>query len=219
MAAPKAPDVSGVHAPRLPRVDGLHGHAARWAEREMASGAIGGGDSKMGQLAAGQRAVAVYTLDHLALPRQILVAPQPHSRKRTDVAPRVHHHVLGADHAPAAFGLDLAHRGRRPRRPVAGAVAVGDLVEAVLCGHRADAHRLEQHVVARIPCHRRPRQSRRQESAPGMRREETMPANVSSQSRRHAGRALQWLNGNPGAASSPERISTNGFSSHIVTLP
>ena len=140
--------------PRLPRVDGLHGHAARRAERDVAGRAIGGGHPEVGEFTAGERAVAVHALDHLALGRKVLVAPQPHRRKRADVAPRVRHQVFGADHTPAAFGLDLAHRGRGERRAVAGAVAVGDLVEAVRRRHRADAHRLEQHVEAWVSRHR-----------------------------------------------------------------
>ena len=121
---------------------------------DVAGRAVGGGHPEVGELAAGERAVAVHALDHLALGRKVLVAPQPHRRKRADVAPRVRHQVFGADHTPAAFGLDLAHRGRGERRAVAGAVAVGDLVEAVRRRHRADAYRLEQHVEAWVPRHR-----------------------------------------------------------------
>ena len=58
--------------------------------------------------------------------------------------------IFGVDHAPAAFGLDLAHGGERIGQEIAHAGAMRHLVEAVGRGDRPDPHRLEQDIVARI---------------------------------------------------------------------
>ena len=52
--------------------------------------------------------------------------------------------VFRIDHAPATFCLDLAHGGQSLRQAVAHAGAMGNLIEAVWCGHRPDPHGLEQ---------------------------------------------------------------------------
>ncbi len=61
--------------------------------------------------------------------------------------------VLGADHAPAALGLDAAQRRQHARTEPPEPGAVGDLIEPVFRRDRADLHRLEQDVVAWITRH------------------------------------------------------------------
>ena len=73
-----------------------------------------------------------------------------------DIAGGMDLDFLGADHRPAALGLDAAHGRERRGIVVAHAVAMGHLVEAVLGGDRADLDRLEQDVVARIARHSGP---------------------------------------------------------------
>ena len=59
-------------------------------------------------------------------------------------------HLLGADHGPAALGLDVAHGRLRGWIPVSHAVAVRHLEEPVLGADRPQLHRLEQDVVTAI---------------------------------------------------------------------
>ena len=106
----------------------------------------------VGQLDAGQRAVLVDRRSAIrASAGQVLVVPDAHLDERRDLRGVVDLGLLGADHRPAALGLDPPHLGQGGEVPVSHAVAVRDLVEAVARGHRADLHRLEQDVEAWIP--------------------------------------------------------------------
>src|SRR5947209_5741161 len=61
--------------------------------------------------------------------------------------------VTGRFDGPTALGLDAAHDRVGGRVAVAHAVAMRHLEEAVARGDRAELHRLEQDVVARVAGH------------------------------------------------------------------
>ena len=82
--------------------------------------------------------------------RHVLVVPQPQLDERADVGGRVDLDLFGADHGPAALGLDLPHVRLAGRVAVPHAVAVRHLEEPVACGDRPDLDRFEQDVVARV---------------------------------------------------------------------
>jgi hypothetical protein len=86
-------------------------------------------------------------VDGIGLQRQgrdIVIAPQPALEVRRQIAAGMDLDFFGADHAPAALGLEAAHGRQRARHAMAEAVAVRHLVEAIGRGHRPDADRLEE---------------------------------------------------------------------------
>src|SRR5258708_12439747 len=108
----------------------------------------------MGELDPGEAAMIVDERGRAGEIGNVLLVPQPYLLG--DVAGRMDVALLGADHRPAALGLDAAH-DRHRRRPVAAhAVAMRHLEEAVARRHRTDAQLLEQHVVAPVAGHRPP---------------------------------------------------------------
>ena len=104
----------------------------------------------MRELDAGQSASFVDLLGDLGQCWHVLVVPQPQLDERADVGRRVNLDLFGADHRPAALGLDLPHEGLARRIAVAHAVAVRNLEEPIARGHRPDLDWFEQNVVARI---------------------------------------------------------------------
>src|SRR5207245_3030058 len=60
----------------------------------------------------------------------------------------LHLRLLSEDEAPAAFGLRSAQPGSGGGIAIAAAIAMRNLIEAVLGRHRTYLHRLEQNVVA-----------------------------------------------------------------------
>jgi hypothetical protein len=62
-------------------------------------------------------------------------------------------HFLRAHNRPTAFGFDTAHRGVSPWPGIAHAIAVGDLVEAVLGDHGTDLYRFKEDVEAGVAGH------------------------------------------------------------------
>ena len=105
------------------------------------------------ELDPGERAVSVDCLDHASQGGDVLLVPEPRLGKGTDVAAVVDLAFLGADRAPAAFGLDAAQRRLRAGVAVAHAGAMGHLVEAVFGRHRPDGNRLEENIVTRVARH------------------------------------------------------------------
>lgn len=63
------------------------------------------------------------------------------------------HALFRADDGPAPFRLDLTHLGVRLRPVETHTVAMGHLVKAVFCRHRADLYGFEENVVAGIASH------------------------------------------------------------------
>ena len=106
------------------------------------------------ELDAGQGVVGMDRLGQARQRRHIPLVPEAQLDEGRDVGAVVDLDLLGADHAPAALRLDAAHGSVGAGVPVAHAVAMGHLEEAVLGRDRTDPHRLEQDVVARIAPHR-----------------------------------------------------------------
>ena len=142
-----------VHLPGLDRIEDACGPAPG-AEGRLARVEVRAGGASVPELDAREGAVGVNLVDHQGVGAHVLVVPDRCRRIRIVVARWVDGAVLRAHHAPPAFGLDLAHARQGLRPAIAHSRAVGDLVEAVLRGHRADANRLEEDVVTRFACHR-----------------------------------------------------------------
>ena len=126
------------HRPRLHRLEpaaAQHALGAR-SDRRHARVVVGGVEAGVGELDARERSVLVHRVGHEAQPRHVRVVPQPALDVGRQVGGRVDLDLLGAHHAPAALGLDAAHRGQRRGTHVAEAVAVRHLVEAVRCRDR-----------------------------------------------------------------------------------
>ena len=159
--APKVPDVALVHRTRLDRIVGVrHDRQGGRRHRHLAAVGIRGVHSVVGELDSRERPEFVNPVRHARQHRDIAVVPQPQLDERGDVRGMVKLDLLGAHHRPAALRLHPAHPRERGGIAVAHAVAVRDLVEAVLRGHRADGDRLEQDVVpwitSRVAGHCRP---------------------------------------------------------------
>jgi len=107
----------------------------------------------MPELDACQRAEFVDSVGHQGLGRDIVLVPQGAERIRRIIGAGMDRAVFGVDHAPAAFGLDAAHRRHRIGQAITHAGAMGHLIEPVGRCHRADFDRLEQDVVAGITRH------------------------------------------------------------------
>ncbi len=146
---PQAGDVLPRHPPRLDRLVSRHGEVRRALGRD-APVEVAGGHAPVDELDPGQRAVGVHLVDEEGVRRDVLVVPDPSLDEAADVRALVELHLLGADDRPAALGLHPAHHGVRCRVAIAHPVAVRHLEEAVPGRHRADPHRLEQDVVARV---------------------------------------------------------------------
>ena len=144
-------DVLLVHGARLHGIvrEGRHGQVRR-AHRHLAGSQVGPVHAVVGELEPGQRAVRVNRFGHAGEDRDVPLVPQPQLDEGRDVGAVVDLALLGADHAPAAFGLDAAQDGHGGWVAVAHAVAMRHLVEAVGRRHRPDLHRLEEDVVAGI---------------------------------------------------------------------
>ena len=112
-----------------------------------------GGVAGVAELDAGKRAMLVDLLGNAGQHRNVLIAPEAEFDIGRDIGAVVDLHHLGADHGPAALGLHAAHGGQRRGVAIAHAVAVRHLVEAVPRRHGADAHGLEENVVAGIAGH------------------------------------------------------------------
>ena len=117
------------------------------AERRFPADQVRAVEAVVRQFDAGQRTALVDLLRDARQRRQVLVVPEAQFDERADIGRRVDLDLFGADHGPAALGLDPAHVGLARRIAVSHAVAVRHLVEAVACGHRADLDRFEEDVV------------------------------------------------------------------------
>ena len=126
--------LAGLHRVVVPR----HHRQVLRAQRGLAADQVRAVEAVVRQFDAGQGAALVDLLRDAGQRGQVLVVPQPQLDERADVGCRVDLDLLGADHGPAALGLDPAHVGLAGRIAVSHAVAVRHLVEAVACGDRAD---------------------------------------------------------------------------------
>ena len=152
--APQVADILFAHSPCAHRVRGIGSDRhRRRRQRHFAAVQVRPVDPGVGQLGAGERAVLVHGIGHFCEYRQVVVVPQPQLDIGRNLRAVVHFGLLGEDDAPAALGLDPAHRRGRGRVAVAAAVAVRHLVKPVFRGNRPDLHRFEQDIVARISCH------------------------------------------------------------------
>ena len=144
-------DIGLGHRSRLHRVviPGHDGKVLR-SKWDFATDQVRTVEPVVGEFDTGQRAALVNHVGDPGQPGQILLVPDPQFDERPDIGRGVDLNLFGADHSPTSFGLHPAHVGLAGGIPVAHAVAVRYLVEAVTCRHRADLYRLEEDVVARI---------------------------------------------------------------------
>ena len=126
--------LAGLHRVVVPR----HHRQVLRAQRGLAADQVRAVEPVVRQLDAGQRAALVDLVRDACQRGQVLVVPESQFDERADVRGRVDLDLFGADHGPAALGLDLAHVGLAGRIAVTHAVAVRHLVEAVARGDRAD---------------------------------------------------------------------------------
>ena len=154
---------------------GLARVGARFELRRDLTGAPGHGatlhagrvGSAVPHLDPGQRAMPVNLVAHVTQVDDIALIPDAGRDPMHVVGFRMDRGVFGADSAPAALGLHAAEGGLGARPLRACAVAVGNLIEAVLHGLRTDPNRLEQAVILRITRHRAsPFSSSRRRSRP-----------------------------------------------------
>ena len=149
-----APEVAEVALRHRARLHGLVGQRrdrhCRRSHRHLAPVVVGAVRAVVGELDPGEGAELVDPVRDPREHRQVTVVPDAKLDEGGDVGGVVDLDLLGAHHRPAALRLDPPHPGERGRVPVPHAVAVRDLVEAVLRGHRADRDRLEEHVVAGV---------------------------------------------------------------------
>ena len=123
--------------------------------------------SAVPHLDPGQRAMPVDFVTHVAEVDDIALVPDAGRDAMHVVGFRMDRGVLGADAAPAALGLHAAEGSLGARPFGTCAVAVGNLIEAIFHGLRADLNRLEQAVILRITRHRAsPFSSSRRRSRP-----------------------------------------------------
>ena len=151
MPAPNIADVALGHRACLDRIVGeRHDRQTRRSHRHFAPVGIRGIHPVVGELDPRERPEFVDPVRHPRKHRDVAVVPEPQLDERGDVRRMVKLDLLGAHHRPAALRLHSAHPGERGRVAVAHAVAVRDLVEAVLRGHRTDVDRLEEDVVTGV---------------------------------------------------------------------
>ena len=142
-------DVGLVHGPRLVRV-AVFGRLVRGRQQHFAREQVRGRRAVVGELHRRQRAVGVHLFAHQRQRRDVAVIPEPRFDIGREVGAGVDFAFFGGHHGPAALGLHLAHGGVRQRHGVTHAIAVRHLEKTVLRGHRADADRFEQRVVAGV---------------------------------------------------------------------
>ena len=99
---------------------------------------------------AGQAAMGVDGLRRQRQRCDVVIVPQGQKAIGRIVRRRMNGAVFGADHAPAALGLDAAQRRARLRALPAHADGMRRLVEPVGRRDGTDPHRLEQNVVAAV---------------------------------------------------------------------
>ena len=150
----KCADVGQVHCAGLHGFSCFDQQARRWADAGQAAAAVGGIQPHMRQLCPRQRAVAMHQIGHPRLSGNVAVAGKTQRRVGRDIGIVRNLDILGADHAPAAHRLHLAHGRDIFGGTIRDAGAMGHLVEPVGGRHGTDAQRLEQHGMAGV-CLRR----------------------------------------------------------------
>ena len=154
MPAPEIADILLVHGTRLHWIveDREHRQVLR-PHRNLAGIEIGCVHAVVGKLQARERVMGVDCIGNPRQHRHVLLIPIAQLDERGDVARRMDFHLLGAHHAPAAFGLYRPHGGQRRGVAVAHPVAVRHLVEAVLGPDRPDLNWLKENVVSGVAGH------------------------------------------------------------------
>ena len=152
--APDRLDIRQIHLPRLQRMKFVD-RPVRWRQGNLAAVVVWGRGPCIGGLESGQTTVFVDLLRHAGEERNVTVVPQAALDDRAVLRAVVDLHLLRADNRPAALGLDAAHLSHAGGIGVTHAVAMRDLVEAVLRGQWADLHRLEENIVTHIAGHRK----------------------------------------------------------------
>ena len=99
---------------------------------------------------AGQRAMFVHRVGRQPMLRDVALIPQAPLDKRAQFGAGMNFDFLGANHTPAALGLDRAVSGLGTRTQMPEHVTMRHLVKTIGCRHRADFNRLEQYVVTGI---------------------------------------------------------------------
>ena len=119
-------------------------------QRRLARQTVVGVEAAMPELDAHQAAMGMDGIGRWRQRPHIVFVPKRQIAKGKIVRRRMNGAIFGANHAPAAFRLDAAQRGRCLRRPPAHTGRMRRLVESVRRGDRPDPHRLEQNIVAGI---------------------------------------------------------------------
>ena len=157
MPAPQIGDILLVHGAGLDRVGGEGGNGQmRGSHGDLAAVEVRPVHAVIGELDPRQRVMAMDRLAHAGEAGDILIVPEAQLDEGRDLRGRMDFHLLGADHPPAALGLDLAEPGERTQVPIPHAGAMGHLVETVLGCMGADPDGLEEDVVARVAGHDMP---------------------------------------------------------------
>ena len=144
-------DVLLVHGPGLHRVGGEgQDRAASDGKRHFAGVKVGAVDAAVGKLDTRQSAVGFHRLGHTGQGGEVAVIPEALFDEGSDLGCGVNLGLFGEDHAPAALGLGAAHLDHGGGIAVAAAVAMRDLVKAVLGQLWPDLHRREKDVVAGV---------------------------------------------------------------------
>ncbi|MPL80185.1 hypothetical protein SDC9_26081 [bioreactor metagenome] len=146
--AAQVPDIGLVHRARLHRVvgEGANGQRRR-GKRHFLGIKVRPVDAGIGKLDARERAARLHRVRHPVQRRNIGIVPQPQLDEGGDFRGVVHLGLLGEDHTPAALGLDPAHRCGGRGVAIAAAIAMRNLIEAVLRGQGPDLRGLEQDVI------------------------------------------------------------------------
>ena len=146
---PKVTDIGFIHRPCLYRSIGVDGDCTgrnRWNPAII----VGVGIAAMHQLDSGQRPMLMYGLCHFSQCRNVSIVPQPSLCCRAVVRVGMDFHLFRADHSPSTFGLDSTHRRQRVGAHIAHAVAMWNLIKAILRGYRPNLYRFKKNVVTRI---------------------------------------------------------------------
>ncbi len=147
MPATIVADVAQRHRTRLVRIAVLE-RLMRRRERHFARIEVRGGRSVVRQLDGRESAVRMHLVAHERERGNVLIVPQPRLHIGRHIAARMDLAFLRADHGPAALCFHFAHGRMRLGHRIPHAVAVRDLVEAILRRHRTDANGFEENVVA-----------------------------------------------------------------------
>ena len=149
--SPNVGDVRLGHRPCLDRIVGESGDRQMLGtQRGLPADQVRAVQPVVGKLDACQRTAVVNLVRDARDRREILVVPESEFDEGPDVRRRVDLDLFGADHSPAALGLDLTHVRLARRIAVSHAVAVRHLIETVSRGDRADLHGFEEDVVAGV---------------------------------------------------------------------